>query len=164
MPHQPTVTEMHINGIITCLTPMVTLLDQLIGAFGTPSTKAISSTTLSLITLVQNVKRNKDECIQLMENIHGILYAIINLHINSENAGSLAPVQLDYVGKFTETLHRIHTFLEAQQDGNKIKYFFHQKEMNTLRKDCDAGLEEALEVFKLILNLSEYQLSKQVGT
>ncbi|KAJ7103935.1 hypothetical protein C8R44DRAFT_887424 [Mycena epipterygia] len=162
MPFQPTVTEIRVNGTVACLTPMVTLLDQLIAAFGTPFVKAISSTTHSLINLVQNMKRNKDECIRLMENIHGILYAIINLHINSETAGSLAPVLLDHVGKFTETLHKIHTFLEAQQDGNKIKYFFRQNEMNTLCKDCDAGLEEGLQVFKFIINLSEYQLSKQV--
>ncbi|KAJ7103918.1 hypothetical protein C8R44DRAFT_858957, partial [Mycena epipterygia] len=167
MPHQPTVTEIRVNGIIACLIPMVTLLDQLIDAFGTPFVKAISSTTLSLINLVQNMKRNKDECIQLMENIHGILYAIINLQMNSETAGSLAPVLLDHVGKFTKTLHKIHTFIEAQQDGNRIKYFFRQNEMNTLRKDCDAGLEEALEVFKvdtvvtITANVAEMQKKAQ---
>ncbi|KAJ7101951.1 hypothetical protein C8R44DRAFT_746981 [Mycena epipterygia] len=46
-------------------------------------------------------------------------------------------------------LYKIHTFVEAAQDDNKIKHFFHQKEMNTLLKDCQAGLEEALKVFKI---------------
>ncbi|KAJ7103811.1 hypothetical protein C8R44DRAFT_858900 [Mycena epipterygia] len=149
MPHQPTVAEIRLNGVIACLTPTIGLLNAITDILGTPFIRAISSTTLSLITAVQNVKRNKDECIQLMENIHSILYAIISLHIKSEATGNLPPATLDHVGKFTETLYKIHTFLEAQQDGNKIKHFFRQNEMNTLRKDCQTGLEEALNVFKV---------------
>jgi hypothetical protein len=37
-----------------------------------------------------------------MENIHQVLYAIINLYIRSETAGSLPPAMLDNIGKFTE--------------------------------------------------------------
>ncbi|KAJ7087488.1 hypothetical protein C8R44DRAFT_893193 [Mycena epipterygia] len=149
MPHQPTLTDLRLNNIIACLGPTVTLLNEVNDAFGIPFLKAISSTTVSLINAVQNVKRNKDECIFLMENIHGILYAIVDLHIKSETTGSLPPAILDHIGKFTETLHKIHTFLAAQQEGNKIKHFFHHGEMNTLRKDCHAGLEQALQMFKV---------------
>ncbi|KAJ7107072.1 hypothetical protein C8R44DRAFT_323921 [Mycena epipterygia] len=152
MPHQPT-TEIRLDGIIACLTPMVPLLNEINDTLGTPFIQAISSTTLSLITAVQNVKRNKTDCIWLMENISGILYALINLHITSETAGSLPPAILGHIGNFTETLHKIHTFLEAQQDGNKIKYFFRQNEMNTIRKDCQVGLDEALKVFKVETSL-----------
>ncbi|KAJ7107003.1 hypothetical protein C8R44DRAFT_858093 [Mycena epipterygia] len=149
MPHQPTVAENRLSNTIASLTPIVTLLNEINDAFGPPFILAISNTTLSLITAVQNVKRNKDECIQLMENTHQILYAVINLHMNSETAGSLPPATLYHVGRFTETLHEIHTFVEAAQDGNKIKHFFRQREMNTLLKDCQAGLEEALKFFKV---------------
>ncbi|KAJ7131134.1 hypothetical protein C8R44DRAFT_904167 [Mycena epipterygia] len=154
MPHQHTVSEIRVKTIIECLTPMVTLLDEVTSAFGTPFLQAISSTTLSLINAVQNVKRNKDECIRLMENIHKILYTIINLHITSETRESLPPAILDHIGKFTETLHKIYTFIEAQQDRNKIKYFFHQNEMNTLQKNCQAGLEETLKVFAIETGLT----------
>ncbi|KAJ7429923.1 hypothetical protein B0H11DRAFT_1944003 [Mycena galericulata] len=141
MPHQPT--------------PAVTLLTEIHDAFGTPFVQAISNTTLVLITIIQNVKRNKDECIQLMESIYQVLYGIVNLHIVSETAGSLPPTVLNDLGKFTEydsnlaTLkYMMHTFVEAQQDGNKIKNFFRQTEMNTLLKECQAGVKHALEVFK----------------
>ncbi|KAJ7131146.1 hypothetical protein C8R44DRAFT_904175 [Mycena epipterygia] len=149
MPSQPTVTEICMNAVLSCLTPMLTLLNEVMDAFGTPFMRAISSTTLSLIIVSQNAKRNKDECIQFMENIHGILYAIIDLHITSETGGGLLPATLDHIGNFMQILHKIHTFVEAQQDGNRIKYFFRQNEMNKLRKDCQAGLEEALKVFKV---------------
>ncbi|KAJ7145233.1 P-loop containing nucleoside triphosphate hydrolase protein, partial [Mycena filopes] len=39
-------------------------------------------------------------------------------------------------------------FLQIQQDGNKIKQFFRQAEANKLLKDCWAGLNQAIEVFK----------------
>ena len=47
------------------------------------------------------------------------------------------------------TLHKLYTFVEAQQDGNKIKQFFRQSEMNVLLKNCRAGLDDAVEVFKV---------------
>ncbi|KAJ7451897.1 hypothetical protein FB451DRAFT_1524447 [Mycena latifolia] len=148
MSRQPSVTEIRLNSIIACLTPTLALLDELNDTFGTPFVPAISNTTLSLISAVQNVKRNKDDCIQLLENVYQLLYAIINLHIKSETKGSLDPATLDHVGKFTETLHKIHTFVEAQQDQSKIMHFFRQIETKTFLGECRAGLQQAFEVFK----------------
>jgi hypothetical protein len=48
----------------------------------------------------QNVKKRKDECVQLLENIHQLLYAIINLHIKS--AGTMSPENLYEIARFTE--------------------------------------------------------------
>ncbi|KAJ7110852.1 hypothetical protein C8R44DRAFT_742636 [Mycena epipterygia] len=96
MPHKPTVTEHQLTNIIGCLTPIVTILNELHDGFGTPFVQPISNTTLSLISIVQ-----------------------------------------------------IHTFVEAQQDGNRIKDFFQQAEMSTLLKGCHAGLQQASEVFKV---------------
>jgi hypothetical protein len=45
------------------------------------------------------------------------------------------------------TLHKVHTFVEAQQEKMGIKMFFRQGEMTTLLKNCTTGLEQALEVF-----------------
>ncbi|KAJ7131294.1 hypothetical protein C8R44DRAFT_731531 [Mycena epipterygia] len=53
---------------------------------------------------------------------------------------------MDNIEKFTDTLHKIHTFIEAQQDGSKIKHFFRQGAMNTLRQECHTGLQQAVEV------------------
>jgi hypothetical protein len=51
---------------------------------------------------IQNVKRNRDECLELMENIHHVLLAIVDVHIKSEPAGSLHPAILDHIGTFTQ--------------------------------------------------------------
>ncbi|KAF8209277.1 hypothetical protein K438DRAFT_1812106 [Mycena galopus ATCC 62051] len=82
-----------------------------------------------------------------MENIHHILYAVVKLHIKSETVGSLPPLMLDNIGKFVETLHKIYTFVEAQQQGNKLMHLFHKNEMNKLLQDCHAGLKQAQEMF-----------------
>ncbi|KAJ7441440.1 hypothetical protein B0H11DRAFT_2307802 [Mycena galericulata] len=144
MPHQPTITETRINNIITGLKPAVTLLNEIQDAFGTPFVQAISNTTLALMTTIQNVKKNKDECIQLLESIYQVLYGIVNFHIVSETAGRFPPTILHELGKFTET----HMFVEAQYNGNRIKSFFRPTEMNILLKECQTGVKHALEVFK----------------
>ncbi|KAJ7462867.1 hypothetical protein FB451DRAFT_1494899 [Mycena latifolia] len=151
MSRQSTITDIRLNNTIACLIPTLALLDELSDTSGTPFVPAISNTTLSLIRAVQDVKRNKDDCIQLLENVYQLLSAIISLHIKSETKGSLDPATLDHVGKFTDllrTLHKIHTFVEAQQDGSKIMRFFRQIETKTFLGECRAGLQQAFEVFK----------------
>jgi hypothetical protein len=51
------------------------------------------------------------------------------------------------------TLHKIHRFVEAQQNGSTLKKFFHQGKMSTLLKDCKAGLQQGLEVFQVCICL-----------
>jgi hypothetical protein len=47
------------------------------------------------------------------------------------------------------TLQKIHTFVEAQQNGSTLKNFFRHGEMSKLLKDCKAGLQQELEIFKV---------------
>ncbi|KAF8167063.1 hypothetical protein K438DRAFT_1774801 [Mycena galopus ATCC 62051] len=163
MPQQDTATTIRMKNAVACLTPAITLLNELSDVFGTPFLPSISNTALSLITAVQNVKKNQDQCIRLVENVHRLLYCIVDLHLKSETPGHLSPLTLDHVGKFTETLHKIHTFVEAQQGGQKILNFFHQNDMAKLLKDCQAGLQHTIEEFKIdqgfsiFRNISEMQ-------
>ncbi|KAJ7142703.1 hypothetical protein C8R44DRAFT_726033 [Mycena epipterygia] len=145
MPLQTIVTQTRLDNMIAGLTPIISLLNEFSDAFGSPFIPAISNTTLSLITLVQfqsylvcqNVKKNKEQCIQLMENIHQVLYTVINLLIKSGTGLSLSPAILHNFGKLTETLHQVYAFMEAQHDGNKIKHFFCQR------------LQQAVDVLKM---------------
>ncbi|KAJ7354244.1 hypothetical protein DFH08DRAFT_804162 [Mycena albidolilacea] len=149
MPHRPMVTEVRINNIITSFRLATTVVANLnANAFGTSYLQAISHTTLALVTALENVKSNKLECIQLLEDAHGVIYAIINLHLKSDPPGNFPVSMLGHIAKFTETTQKIHTYLEAQQDGNIIKKFFRQSELKNLLVDCGAGLRDAKEVFK----------------
>ncbi|KAJ6492162.1 hypothetical protein C8R45DRAFT_928469 [Mycena sanguinolenta] len=55
----------------------------------------------------------------------------------------------DHVGKFMKTLHKIYTYIESQQDTNKIKHLFRSINMNSLVKDCYRELDEAKKVFEV---------------
>ncbi|KAJ7481592.1 hypothetical protein FB451DRAFT_1236511 [Mycena latifolia] len=146
MPVHRNVADVRLTNIKACLTPAVALLNELHDVFSTPFILAITNSTLALIAAVQGVKRNKEECIRLMENIHGLLYAIVNLHIRSQTTGSLPPAVLHHLGELAETLHRIQAFVESSQEGNMIKHFFRQGEMNALLENCRAGLHQAEEI------------------
>ncbi|KAF8196235.1 hypothetical protein K438DRAFT_1760411 [Mycena galopus ATCC 62051] len=138
MPRQATVNEIRLNGIKTCLTLALPLLNELHDAVAPPFVQSIVNTIQTLVKSIQAVKQNKSDCVRLMENIHGFLYAIVDLHMKSEPVGSLPPLMLDTIGKFVEL---------AQQQGNKVKHLFQKNEMNKLLKECHAGLEQAREVF-----------------
>ncbi|KAJ7046010.1 hypothetical protein C8F04DRAFT_1248270 [Mycena alexandri] len=149
MPREDPATEARIQKLTACLAPAVTLLEELNDVFGPSFIQPIVKTVQALIAGIQNVKRNKDECFQLVEGIHQVVYPIIHLYLKSEAAGSLPPEVLDKIAQFTDTLHKIYTFIEIQQDGNKIRQFFRQSEVNKLLKDCHTGLDHAIETFRV---------------
>ncbi|KAJ7742238.1 hypothetical protein B0H16DRAFT_1728191 [Mycena metata] len=104
-------------------------------------------TTQAIIAGVQNVKRNKDQCLHLVERIHPVLFAILRIHLESETVGSLPPAILEDLAQFTNTLHKTYTCIEIQQEGNKIRKFFRQSEARGLLKECQKRLDQAFKVF-----------------
>ncbi|KAJ7868149.1 hypothetical protein B0H13DRAFT_1897242 [Mycena leptocephala] len=150
MPSQPSATQVRLNNVITYVEAAVDTLEMISDSLKTPFLDAISLTTRSLLTSAQSeqaVKQNKDDCSRLMEQTHQLLYAVIALHIKSDTGGELSPIMLKHIGNFTVTLHKVHHFVEAQQQRSRIKQFFLQGEMNALLKDCNAGLQHALDSF-----------------
>ncbi|KAJ6520692.1 hypothetical protein DFH09DRAFT_1287429 [Mycena vulgaris] len=144
-----TATQTRLNNLTVYLTVATSALGELERA-GTPFLTAISSTVAALLNSVQNVKRKAAECAQFLDDIHTILYGIIALHLKSDGGGALSPATLDHIGKFTQTLQKIWVFMDSQQEGNKIKQFLRQSETSILLKDCNLGLQQALEVFQVL--------------
>ncbi|KAJ7888451.1 hypothetical protein B0H13DRAFT_2277398 [Mycena leptocephala] len=149
MPPQPTVTQIRLNNITACLTIAVNTLEILASSLKSPFLAAISNTTRSLLEKMQTGRQNKNDCTQLLEQTYELLNAVLMVHINSDTGAELPPSMLTNIGKFTETLHKIHTFVEAQQKGSILKNFFRQGEISTLLKDCKAGLQQGLEIFQV---------------
>ncbi|KAF7346842.1 hypothetical protein MSAN_01823400 [Mycena sanguinolenta] len=157
MPRQHTVPDIQLGSLADRLVPTIDVLNELNDAFAPPFIQHISNTVASLLELIQNVKQNKRECVQLLENINQVLYAIIELHVKSETTGSLPPEMTYHVGKFTKTIHKIYAYIEAQQDSNKIKQLFRYNETKNLLKDSRAEVEEAKEIFKVITGAAIFQ-------
>ncbi|KAJ7773930.1 hypothetical protein B0H16DRAFT_1408682, partial [Mycena metata] len=84
-----------------------------------------------------------------MEQTHNILNAIIGVYVRSDTGVELPPSTLNEIANFIQTLHKIHTFVEAQQSGSKVKKFFRQGELGGLLKDCKMGLQEGIKFFQI---------------
>jgi hypothetical protein len=117
MPPQPSVTQIHLNNIVTCLTVTADTMHILASSLKTPFLEAISNTTQSLLKnvqvnsavyivtprfdqLSQTVKQNKNNCTELLEQTYKLLNAILMAHVKT--GGELPPSVLHHIGKFTE--------------------------------------------------------------
>ncbi|KAJ7719507.1 hypothetical protein B0H16DRAFT_1795271 [Mycena metata] len=143
------MTEIRLKNISTCVTITANTLDVLVNTLNISSLKAISKTTHSLLKMMETIKQDKNNCAELMEHIHQLLNAIVGVYIKSDTGAELPPSVLNQIAKFTETLHKIHVFVEAQQSGSKVNKFFQQGELHALLKDCKAGLQQGLVFFQM---------------
>ncbi|KAF7334538.1 hypothetical protein MVEN_02283600 [Mycena venus] len=149
MPAPPSETQVRLHNLIVCLEATADTIKILAQSVDTPFLGAISNTIQSLLKNIETVKQNKTSCIELVDQTHELLKAIILVHVKSDTSGELPPNVLNNIGRFTETLYKIHTFVEAQQNGSIVKKFFHQGEMSALLKDCKAGLQQGLDFFRV---------------
>ncbi|KAJ7696644.1 hypothetical protein B0H16DRAFT_1841182 [Mycena metata] len=149
MPPQQTATRVRLDNISTCVTITINTLNILVHTLKIYGLEAMVNTTQSLLKLVQTIKQDKNECAELMEQTYVILNAIIGIYIKSDTGLELPPSTLNKIANFTQTLHKIHTFVEAQQSGSKVKKFFRQGEISGLLKDCKAGLQQGLAFFQM---------------
>ncbi|KAJ7729780.1 hypothetical protein B0H16DRAFT_224656 [Mycena metata] len=149
MPRQQTVTEVRLDNISKCVTITVNTLNVLVNTLKIHGLEAMVNTTQSLLKLVQTIKQDKKECAELMEQTHNILNAIIGVYVKSDTGIELPLSTLNEIANFTQTIHKIHTFIEAQQSGSKVKKFFRQGELNGLLKDCKTGLQEGIKFFQI---------------
>ncbi|KAJ7710243.1 hypothetical protein B0H16DRAFT_1820947 [Mycena metata] len=162
MPRQPTATQARLNNISKCVAITANTFDVLVDTLKISGLEAISNTVQSLLKLVQTIKQDKNECAELMEQTHQLLNAIITVYIKSDTGAELPPSTLNQIVQFTETLHKIHTFVEAQQGGRKIQKLFRRGELAALLKDCMVRLQQALDFFNIkvvdtMTNIGEIQ-------
>ncbi|KAJ7746060.1 hypothetical protein B0H16DRAFT_1855454 [Mycena metata] len=142
MSHQPTIPKIRLNHISTCLTITGSSLQLLVDTFKTSGLEAILNTIESLVKLAETIKQNKNSCNELMEQAHRVLIAITGLYVKSDTGGEMAPSVLNHLANFTQTLHKIHTFVEAQQGRSK-------GEMGALLRGCKAELQQAFDFFQI---------------
>ncbi|KAJ6538063.1 hypothetical protein B0H19DRAFT_1079138 [Mycena capillaripes] len=146
MPAPPSVPVTAMSNITACLTISRNTLELLARSLNSPFLTALSNTAESLLKNVQLIKKNKRDCIQLLQQAQELLDAVITAHIASNTAGELPPDVLSRIGKFTE---HILAFVEAQGHSKKIKMIFQQGTLSTLLKDCKAGLQEGFVDFQV---------------
>jgi hypothetical protein len=121
MPSKLAIIQLRLENIVTCLNGAVTTVELVSKNLKTPFLEPIVNTVCSLlnaaqviicdpdITVVtewsQTIKQNKEECVEMLEKIHQVLYAIIRVHMTSNTGGELTPKMLDNLGQFTEYVY-----------------------------------------------------------
>ncbi|KAJ7245853.1 P-loop containing nucleoside triphosphate hydrolase protein [Mycena rebaudengoi] len=109
-----------------------------------------STTALSLSILKYIEIKQKEEYVEIMEQIHESLCIIIQLHSTSEIKGVLPRALLYDIARFTQTLEKVFTALNGQQKGTlaKIKGLFQQPEAAERLEKCKQELSKIIELFK----------------
>ncbi|KAJ7503644.1 hypothetical protein B0H11DRAFT_1983671 [Mycena galericulata] len=113
-----------------------------------PFLQTIAAVSLSILTIAESVKSNKEQCMRMVSQIDELLSVLLHLCVKSDSAGdTLSPATLHNIGKFADTLQKIHSFIEAQQKNSKFRRFFRQSENTAQLEVCNAGLRHALDLF-----------------
>ncbi|KAF7370919.1 NB-ARC domain-containing protein [Mycena sanguinolenta] len=124
-----------------------TTLHNLSDATGAPFLRTVAGLTLSIVSIVQDVKTNKERCVRMVQETHQLLCALVTVCVKSEH--SLSPKMLDHIGSIAQTLQKFQACLRSQQELGKIKRFFKQNEITTMLEVCEAELIAALDLFHL---------------
>ncbi|KAJ7869971.1 hypothetical protein B0H13DRAFT_1896417 [Mycena leptocephala] len=143
------MSHSRLANLIDYTTLAATTINEIADAAQIPNLRSTSSLSLMILELVSASKATKDQTIQLVEQIHEILCAIIGLYSSTAIDQILPPDVLYGIGKFTETLQKIYTFMKGQQAMGKIKQLFKQGISAVRLEVCRAGLQEALAAFRV---------------
>ncbi|KAJ7490880.1 hypothetical protein FB451DRAFT_1221318 [Mycena latifolia] len=112
-----------------------------------PFLTTIAALSTSIIPLVQGIKRNKDRCVRMVEEVNELLSSLATVVLDSKHPPT--PKVLDQIGGLAQTLQKFHACLRAQQEIGRIKRFFKQVELTVQLDTCEAELSAAVETFKI---------------
>ncbi|KAJ7274045.1 hypothetical protein C8J57DRAFT_1714971 [Mycena rebaudengoi] len=106
--------------------------------------------SFSILKCIETTRSNKEDHVEIMEQIHEILCIIVQLHSTSEIKGVLPTALLYDIAKFTEALEKLFTVLNGQQKGTlgKIKGLFRQPEDGEKLERCKQELSQLVGLFK----------------
>ncbi|KAJ7249967.1 hypothetical protein C8J57DRAFT_1723780 [Mycena rebaudengoi] len=115
-----------------------------------PFLHSTATVALSILKGIEMAKSNREENVEIIEQIHEILCIIVQLHSTSEIKGVLPMALLYDIAKFTEELEKLFTVINRQQKGTfgKIKGFFRQPEAAERLDTCKQELSRMVKLFR----------------
>ncbi|KAF8186583.1 hypothetical protein K438DRAFT_1765349 [Mycena galopus ATCC 62051] len=96
---------------------------------------------------IQETKFHKGRCLQIADDVHHLLCALMVLSISEEDIQ--APRMLERISQCTLTLQKIDSCLRAQQDVGRLKRLFKQSELAAQLQNCGTELKELLSTFMI---------------
>ncbi|KAJ7170238.1 hypothetical protein C8R43DRAFT_944763 [Mycena crocata] len=148
-----------VSNIIKYATLAATTTRDIASSGQVPFLASAASLSLSIVRSVELLKSNKTEFLRLVEQIHEILCAIVDLYSRSHMNGILPPTLLYNIAQFARTLQKIYTFLDAQQGMGKLKRIIKQADTNSQLNSCKSELETVQERFTASTGVAEPEIS-----
>ncbi|KAJ6465015.1 hypothetical protein C8R45DRAFT_1219862 [Mycena sanguinolenta] len=112
-----------------------------------PFLQTVCALTVAVIPMVENTKFQKARCLEMMDQIHSLLCALIWLCIHSDDIRS--PKSLSDIAAFAVTLQKFQSCLKAQLELGTIKRLFKQSEITAQLDVCEGELRAATETFTM---------------
>ncbi|KAJ7683333.1 hypothetical protein B0H17DRAFT_1333314 [Mycena rosella] len=140
---------LQLKGIIEYTTLAASTTQEIAISAGVPFLGSVASLALAILKVVETVRANKEQCFQLVDEIHTILCAIIGISSASVGDGGIAPAVFRDINSFMETLQRIYSVMKSQQAMGRIKQLFRQPEMASKLHSCQAELRQSQEKFQI---------------
>ncbi|KAJ7032413.1 hypothetical protein C8F04DRAFT_1107515 [Mycena alexandri] len=97
----------------------------------TPFLRTIADVSISILTIAQSIKSNKDVTMRLVSGIDELLSVILQLPVQGDE---LSPAMLHNMGRFANTLQKIYSFVKGQQNATVLKRIFRQSENTALEE------------------------------
>ncbi|KAJ7195327.1 P-loop containing nucleoside triphosphate hydrolase protein [Mycena pura] len=117
----------------------------------------ISATlTLSIVTSMQAIRSNKEQYIQILEQVHEILCSVIFLLTTDQLQadGVLPPAVLYDIARFTEALQKLYVYMEAQHGISRLKQLLKQTDNASRLDACKTNFQDCLRAFQVHVGLS----------
>ncbi|KAJ7257717.1 hypothetical protein C8J57DRAFT_1647432 [Mycena rebaudengoi] len=157
-------SKARIQDVLQFVTDTATTVRNISVAATVPFLGGAATMTLSI---VETLKSSQDEAIEITEQIHHILAAVIVVYETTKINGSLPPAILSEIAKFVETLRKIDVYFKAKQGMGKLKRLLNLTESGNEVKACKAELEHTLDTFRLQTRMSAastiFLMRKDIG-
>ncbi|KAJ7895509.1 hypothetical protein B0H14DRAFT_619760 [Mycena olivaceomarginata] len=135
------------------------LLQSISSSMDLETIQVVAGSCALLFDTVLTVRTNRTQTRMLLERVHQIVQALINLcgdaqvqrnggYMNTTGVG-LAPAMARAIERFTQTLTALHTLLQAQSEAGMLSRILRHAETRDELRRCDEALGEALALFSV---------------
>ncbi|KAF7348998.1 NB-ARC domain-containing protein [Mycena venus] len=147
-------TTTKFEKLVQYTTHAATVAQEISDAVQVPFLSVAGTLCLSILRGLDSVKSNKEECMNMVEQIHEILCTIVDLCSASEINGILPPSLLADIAKFAQALRNLNTFIVSQQGTGKIKQFLRHMDTASRLKACRQEMDKLVTVFRVLAGSS----------
>ncbi|KAJ7133691.1 hypothetical protein C8R43DRAFT_1133228 [Mycena crocata] len=110
--------------------------------------KPVAGISILILDIVHSAKTNREQCLQMVEQIYEIVCAIINAcEANIENG--LPSAMLHNISTFIQTLQNVHSFIRSQLDRGLINRIVRHVENTQQIDECKTALRHSMDLFSI---------------